>query len=427
MRQNRRSHRATTDSSSIAPTSSLVDLFERKVNNNVAEKLSEITLLPRNELPTGQRSPRSPRSPEGGVSPLFRLELENEGGIPESAVESASSSGSFASASEDLAGSSSPILVQKRDSRAPSYASLNLTRLTTTRVSRSRPPPSPLHMSRAETAGVQVPLRSVTSPPELFPVAPYQSNQSIAAQLATRYPRRITPLNTGDALADAIVASSLASARAPSPRKLELPPPSSRRHKQHKLPFSRDPSPAKHGMRHTLRKDESSDSAGDEDELHPYSKHKKKRLVRKHPNRHHEGDRKRWRDAVTERERKRYEGVWAANKGIHCGQTMMAARYKPSLGGESTRSDIGDTMSEHIFNIVARDIWSRSRLPDTVLEVIWALVCNEDRAWLTKDEFSVGLWLIDQRLKGRKLPVKVSDSVWGSVRNLHGLKIRRGK
>ena len=38
------------------------------------------------------------------------------------------------------------------------------------------------------------------------------------------------------------------------------------------------------------------------------------------------------------------------------------------------------------------------------------------RAWivgrLTKEEFVVGLWLIDGRLKGKKLPVKVSDSVW---------------
>lgn len=127
-------------------------------------------------------------------------------------------------------------------------------------------------------------------------------------------------------------------------------------------------------------------------------------LLKKHPNKHHEGDRKRWRDQITEQERKRYEGVWAANKGL----------LMPSNDA---------TCVATVLNLVVRDIWRRSRLPDNVLEEIWDLVDGEKVGRLGKDEFVVGLWLIDQRLKGRKLPVKVSDSVWFSVRRLSGIKV----
>lgn len=203
-----------------------------------------------------------------------------------------------------------------------------------------------------------------------------------------------------------------------------VPPPVPHRRKHHKLSMSRTPSPTKHGMRHTLRKIDSSDSDG-EDELHPYGKHKKKRLVRKHPNKHHEGDRKRWREAVTERERKRYEGVWAANKGLHCSFTPNEQdAFTLALDGDSTQTSQA-TIGEQVSNMVARDIWSRSRLPETMLGMVWDLVDNDGNGRLNRDEFVVGMWLIDQRLKGRKLPVKVSDSVWASVRSLHGIKIRK--
>ena len=170
-----------------------------------------------------------------------------------------------------------------------------------------------------------------------------------------------------------------------------------------------------------MRKAESSSSES-EDELHPYGKHKKKRLVRKHPNKHHEGDRKRWRDAVTERERKRYEGVWAANKGHFCSFTLeeeqlLSRRPRQAL-------EVTDALAEQISNIVARDIWIRTRLPEMVLEDVWDLVDSQSVGRLSREEFVVGMWLIDQRLKGRKLPVKVSESVWSSVRNV-GIKVRR--
>lgn len=176
-------------------------------------------------------------------------------------------------------------------------------------------------------------------------------------------------------------------------------------------------------MRHTLRKDESSDS--DEMPGHPYGKHKKKRLVRKHPNKHHEGDRKRWRDAVTERERRRYEGVWAANKGVHYSFTSAEAAVFARAPDHKHTTYVQEAAADQVSNIVCRDIWTRSRLPVHVLADIWELVDSQGVGRLTKDEFVVGLWLIDQRLKGRKLPVKVTESVWASVRMLQGIKVRK--
>lgn len=120
-------------------------------------------------------------------------------------------------------------------------------------------------------------------------------------------------------------------------------------------------------------------------------------LMRKHPHKHHEGDR------VTERERRRYDGVWAANKGLWM--------------------DAGS--SDSVLNLVVRDIWSRSRLPNDVLADIWDLVDTQGGDRLKRDEFVVGMWVIDQRLKGRKLPFMVSESLWNSVRLLHGVKVSR--
>jgi len=153
----------------------------------------------------------------------------------------------------------------------------------------------------------------------------------------------------------------------------------------------------------------SSDSEDDDPRRH---KTKKKHLVRKHPNKHHEGDRKRWRDAVTERERKRYEGVWAANRGLYLSHLALNSSLDASR------------LQDEVLNLVVRDVWCRSRLPGAELEEVWDLVDSRGVGRLTKDEFVVGLWLVDQRLKGRKLPTRVSESVWGSVR-YSGIKIRR--
>lgn len=120
------------------------------------------------------------------------------------------------------------------------------------------------------------------------------SNPSVSAAYHQLYPRQHkTPLTLGEDLANAMVASSLATSRASSPSKQDISPPSQRRH-SHLSPFhSRNPSPTKPmkkvGMRHTLRDPETSSSESETGQ-HPYGKHKKKRHLRpKHPNKHHEG------------------------------------------------------------------------------------------------------------------------------------------
>jgi hypothetical protein len=178
-------------------------------------------------------------------------------------------------------------------------------------------------------------------------------------------------------------------------------------------------------MLHTLRPQESSSESESDAELHPYGKHKKKRLVRKHPNKHHEGDRKRWRDAVTERERKRYEGVWAANKGIHYSFTLQEEQLFRQAPNSERALEIKTAANDQVSNVIARDIFNRSRLPESTLETVWDLVDHDAVGRLSREEFVVGMWLIDQRLKGRKLPVKVTESIWASVRSLQGIKIRK--
>ena len=151
-------------------------------------------------------------------------------------------------------------------------------------------------------------------------------------------------------------------------------------------------------MRKTMRED---DSSSDESVKGRKGRNK---LLGKHPHAHHEGTKKRWRDSITEVERKRYEGVWAANRGL-------------LLPRDTAYIDC-------VHGYVVRDLWARSRLPSWVLEEVWHLV-NEDgtRGWLKRTEFVVGLWLIDQRLKGSKLPVTVSRSVWDSAKAGGGVKV----
>lgn len=298
----------------------------------------------------------------------------------------------------------------------PPSRTISTSRNTTRSPPRRSLSPDPSHLSIATTKPIPIISRNY-SPNHLTD----PGHPSITAAYHQLHPRRMTPLKSGDSLANAIVASSLASSRAASPMK---PPPSQPgRRTSHTKLLTRTPSPKK-AMRHTMRKP-ASDSDSEQDEEDPYSKHKKKRWVKKHPNKHHEGDRKRWRDAVTQSERKRYEGLWAANKGICVQYTadelLILAAHPESKESDRIRADVAD----QIADIVARDIWTRSRLPLHELELIWDLVDNQQCGRLHRDEFVVGLWLIDQRLKGRKIPVKVTDSVWNSVRLLSGIKLRK--
>jgi hypothetical protein len=130
---------------------------------------------------------------------------------------------------------------------------------------------------------------------------------------------------------------------------------------------------------------------------------------------HHEGTRKRWRDEVSVRERKRYEAVWASNRG----------QFYPPTSPSST-SSLDSDPSQLVINIIVRDIWSRSRLPFDELAEVWDLVYRGRNMGLNREEFVVGMWLIDQRLRGRKIPARVSDSVWYSTRGMR-VKMPKGK
>lgn len=242
-----------------------------------------------------------------------------------------------------------------------------------------------------------------------------------------------------DSLSDAMMAGSLASARhTPVPgagTRTPPPVPPSRRMGGTRKAASRAPSP--HHMRKTLR--DHRPKSDDEDARRP---HHKKGLINSKKHTHHEGSRRRWREEITERERKRYEAVWASNRGlflvpapVSTAQTYsdpeLNLRTQPHThrvgggGAPAVRDRSHEELSEHVASVVVRDIWSRSRLPEPELAEVWDLVYGlgqeggpRVRAALSKSEFVVGTWLIDQRLRGRKIPPRVGDSVWSSAKGL---------
>ncbi len=259
--------------------------------------------------------------------------------------------------------------------------------------------------------------RSVSNPMAYPRNLSLQSRHRFPSISNAHYVDERTGLTEGS-LAHAIVASSLATSRAPSPAKKVPPPPPPRRSSLSRSLFrhrhSSDTDLPRYGgthqgMRQTLRKSPSEDS----DDEHSRRKHKH---FMKHPNKHREGSRKRWKDKVTERERKRYEGVWAANKGIFL-------TTSPSVSHEE--ATLETPTSVLVLDLVVRDIWGRSRLPNDALADIWDLVDRHGVGTLTRDEFVLGLWLIDQRLKGRKLPIRVSPTLWASVRQAMGMRVLR--
>lgn len=424
------------DESPIAPTNSLVKLFEQKrASKQQPQKVSAVlSPPPSTHRPTPLRASKANDSTLPPIYPpnaeqLVHNRLAAKGLLRDSKPHDEASDSdanesldSFVSAEETRSPVISPVKPEKpavprrrRDERTAS---------SSTAPQDNRKPDIQLHPpNRSASEITPIDMQKPPGSRASSSHATVQSHQSIAAAFNQMHPRRITPLTTGDSLADAIVASSLASSRAVSPHR-SLPH-TATRHKAGSLSrsfFSRTPSPPRKGMRHTMRKWSSSSSEEDED---PFAKHKKKKFLRKHPNKHHEGDRKRWRDAITARERKRYEGLWAANKGLHTHFTPEEEVYMEQHPHGKDTERLQELVGEQISGVVARDIWSRSRLPVDQLEQVWDLVDSQRNCRLTREEFVVGLWLIDQRLKGRKLPVKVTDSVWNSVRFLEGIKLRK--
>lgn len=138
--------------------------------------------------------------------------------------------------------------------------------------------------------------------------------------------------------------------------------------------------------------------------------HKKKTFNEDKPWKNHSNA-----NVPTEFERKRYEGVWTANKGIH--EPLLSDQAREYL------AEVGRDPREEIHGLVVRDLWSRSKLPPYILERVWNLVDHNHDGTLDRDGFLIGMWLVDQALYGRKLPQVVAPSVWSSVARLN-VKIR---
>lgn len=159
-------------------------------------------------------------------------------------------------------------------------------------------------------------------------------------------------------------------------------------------------------------------------------------------------------DGILESERKRYEGVWASNKGLYMDKVvtrLVGVDYNKDYGGESELRKNFDPLllaaklstaaeeaasentenhiierhnlkhadpHELIHGLVVKQIWERSGLPPETLSQIWDLVDFRKDGTLNKIEFLVGMWLVDQCLYGRKLPKKVEELVWSSLGNI---------
>lgn len=395
--------RAFTDESAIAPTQSLVQLFE--ANNDTSKQLS------------------------GNPKRVPTQSLDKVSHVHSTLHQSSSSSRNDAVNKHALPDARKDIRNTDSDSQT---SSLDRSSLRSTRFRNNQ------SVTSLTASEMEVLLQRTSSAADIVAAShsaqrrehKLQASPSQSHPHAQSSQRNILSHITQDSLADAIVASNLAECRAPTHT---MPPPPSRARGRSSNPprqreslhvfrvQSRTPSPitppSRNGkLRQTMREELSSSSSDDErGSRHKPSKH----IMRKHPHKHQEGSRKRWRDFISDRERKRYEGVWAANRGLYffSGASLALPTSQVSLGMASPQNEI--------LNLVARDIWLRSRLPGPVLEEIWSLIDGQKSGSLLREEFVVGLWLIDQRLKGRKLPVKVSDSVWESVRGL-GIKIRRG-
>ncbi|KOS16909.1 Increased rDNA silencing protein 4 [Escovopsis weberi] len=215
-----------------------------------------------------------------------------------------------------------------------------------------------------------------------------------------------------ESLTSAIVAGSLASGRAgqqqrPAPPRPAAPPP--------------PPLPVR--QLQTLRRPASA-SAEEEAERAGRRAHHPKIRTGRHA--HHEGSRGKWREEMTARERKRYEGLWASNRGYLIRPRQQPQPQPQQQQQQQSQRDGRADPAECVANVVVREIWKRSRLPADELAEIWDLVDRRGEGMLGRQEFVVGTWLVDQRLKGRKVPAKVMDSVWGSANGVI-LKKPRGR
>jgi len=285
----------TLDTRSIPPTTSLIGMFE---NNGVPKKEKKAALRS-----TTGATVKPPPSLERSVPTRFRS--------PEPLINKYSKPPKIMSPKPSFArpnvGNTQQIVASKP-----------LQPVRKTSLPPSKPIPIP---HKPQTSPAQNEDDDASSDDSFVSASDYKPSWRAALQNQNR---RLTTnsaqsINAVDSLANAIIASSIASSRAASPSKslqptLHPPPPPPRR-SPHKHFFnsskdiSRTPSPAKQQgvLRTTMRKPRPDEDIDEGD----VRRKKKAHLMKKHPNKHHEGDRKRWRDEITERERKRYEAVWA--------------------------------------------------------------------------------------------------------------------
>lgn len=292
----------------------------------------------------------------------------------------------------------------------------------------SAPPPPPRRrrsigqLSRQSTGDISSAAlaAAVLSAASSRNVSSSPAHTSHNLQPASLVPRHLT--------GDSSYAVSLAPTRVASPAPNKPPvPPAPRRGRRRSLP-----PPPKTGLRETMRKPPKTATK----DISP--QRRKPHLVKHHPHKHSEGERRRWRHFVTESERRRYEGLWAANKGfllvdINTDLTTTTAtsfsvsprtkshgphNFQQQQHVWSSTPNYTELLVDCIDSVIARDIWARSRLPFDHLADVWDLVDRGEKGRLSRDEFVVGTWLVDQSLKGRKLPSKVQDEVWQSVRRL---------
>jgi len=370
-----------TDTTSIPPTTSLISMFEQKTSiesSPTTTSESNAVRLRGNSLAAPPKSTKV----SSGITTMIQIENTRQPSAQDAR-------GSFTNANpldrrksgdsrvvDDarLPGNTAAAMPPPLPAPRKQAAKVEATRQSSIHAnisdpSRGRTGPSPAPPLDTETKPIPIargsnPSRSTSA---VFPPLSAGAT-SIPAQWKLLHPKKMTPHMTGDQLADAMVAGSLASSRQASPTRSMLEPPSlPRRHKSHNFSISRLPSPAKAGMKKTLRQAQT-DESDDEDEqhLHTSSKRIMQKRFGKHPNKHHEGDRKRWRESITESEWKRYAGVWAANKGFLCAFTLQEQKSLSANTDLQQAGEMRDSITEQISNVVAREVWSRSRLADNV-------------------------------------------------------------
>ena len=89
---------------------------------------------------------------------------------------------------------------------------------------------------------------------------------------------------------------------------------------------------------------------------------------------------------ITSDERKRYEGVFAANKNLYLDLDIRLSKENDKDNKDLVLSEFVNTYSdknERIHGIVVREIWLRSKLDITTLMKIWSLVLDDrKRKWI---------------------------------------------